>query len=345
MGSLNLKRKEKKMPPVKKVKTTPKTIKVYNTEIIIGGIYELEARPSKDVPQPIKGTGTIKSTRPGVKHYDSVIFDENLRRWDTGFEVTSPCNKSIPAEAKEALVDVYVDHIQKPFEEYYNTSTAATNDDFWGGSDALEMKPYQIELYIGKSYNTNHPKDLFDLFCALKQGKICEAGERDASLQRTALYQVKNAEKTVSKKEEKLLNKAKAFETLITLLNVFDPENDDTLYTLLEWINFSTIRGAEKEAVKKVVLNAFENEKTGEDTINRFLAAYEDIKDPNIKQEMELFSIVSKLNIKGKLEYKRGQYFIEGTLLGNNLREVAKIALANPDKKQIILDEWDKIQK
>lgn len=331
------------MPIAKKDKV--QSIKVFNTEIILGNTYELISRKDADAPQPVKGEGTVKAQFPGNGQVESVAFDENSRRWNTGFEVNSRCNRRIPEEEKKALVDVYVNYIQKPYENHYNTDTSATNDDFWGGNDKEDIVPYMIKLHAGKSYNTSNPKDLFDLFHALKQGLVCEVGEKDADLTRSALYCIENIDKSTSSAEQKLLDKAEAYATLTTLLNAFDPDKDDTIYTILEWINFKNIRGAEKEVVRKAVLTQFENEKTGADIISRFLQAYEDIKHPQKKQEMEMFAIVSKLNLRGVLEYKRGQYFMEGEFLGGSLIEAAKVALANPSKKEMILDAWDKIQK
>lgn len=329
--------------PESKAKTKEITIKVANTTIVLGTTYDVIHKKDLDAPMPIKGIPTTKAQSPGIKHNSSVIFNEETRRWDTGFEVESIVCRSIPPEEKKARIDAYVKMIQEPYEKYYRTDTNSINDDFWGGNDELGIPPYQIQLWEGKSYNTNNPKDLFDLFQALIQGKVCEPGEKTADLQRSAVYCIKNVESSVSKEEQRLVNKAEAYATFQILLDSVDPEKDDTLYTILEWLNYSNIRGAEKDALRRTVLTAFEQEKTGQDTIERFLEAYKMSKADGTKKEMEMFSVLSKLHRKNKLEVIRKQFYLDGVLLGNSLKEAAKIATIKPEIRDSILEVWNNI--
>ena len=126
----------------------------------------------------------------------------------------------------------------------FRVDASSHNEDFW--------LPYTYEVYTGKVFETSKPKDLFDLFHALQQGRLAEPGEKDSSIQRTANYCIKNNKKVQSLKEEKSENKFRAVATYMTLVDAFDPKKDDKLYSILEWNQATNIRGIDKEALKQI---------------------------------------------------------------------------------------------
>lgn len=318
-----------------KTKKEPQKIRVAKTDIIIGQTYEIIGKIDRDAPTGFQQFNTTKYLMPGIAEHKSVPFSDLNQLWDSGFYVHSECNRDISPTEREALVDAYVQHIQKPYEAMYRVDTSESNDKFW--------ESYNYEIYTNKTFDTTNVKDRFDLFHALKQGKVCEVGERDATLQRTANYCIRNIEKAVSLQEEKSNNKFDAITKFSVLLDSSDLQKDDTLYTILEWMNFTNVRGADKDTVRRLVQKQFDNEKTGYDSCLRFLEALKMSKDKDMKKEMEVFSVLSKLNVKRKLEYKRQQYYLNEELLGNTLKAAAKSALANPDRLQKIMDEYEKI--
>lgn len=320
----------------KTVKQDNQVIRVANTDIVIGQTYEIIGKKDMDAPEGFQQFNTTKYLIPGIAELHSVPFSETNNLWDSGFYVHSDCNKSMHPTEKEALVKLYNEYIRKPFEEMYRVDTSESNDDFWS--------TYIYEIYTNKPFDTTNVKDRFDLFHALKQGKVCEVGERDAILQRSANYCIRNIEKAISLQEERANNKFDAITKFSVILDGTDLKKDDTLYTILEWMNFSTVRGADKDTIRRLVQKAFENEKTGYDTALRFLEALRMSEDKDMKKEMEIFSILSKLNVKRKLEYKRQQYYLNEELLGNTLKASAKSALMNPDKLQKIMEEYEKIE-
>lgn len=333
MPTATTEKEKKTKSPVSKSSNVSK-IKVANTEIVIGNIYEVIGKKDYNAPDGFQKFNTTKYLIPGIKEIRGVIYDDHQQRWDTGFEADSHCNKTIPASERAVLTEQYVKLVQQPYEKWSRKDTNATNDEFWNN--------YGFEIYTGKTFDTSHPKDLFDLFHALKQAKICEVGEKDYVLQK-ANYCIKNREQSIGLQEQKLLDKAEAFGTFMTLLDAHDPDKDDTLYTILEWMNITNIRGAEKEAIKRTVLKMFDNEKTGHDTILRFLEAYNMSKSDVQKEEMELFSMLNKLYVKRKIEFKRKQFYLEEVLLGNTLKIAAKSAFNNPELKEHIVNAFEEI--
>lgn len=322
-------------------KATPKHIankqvilRVANTDVIIGTTYEVIGKKDMDAPLGFQEFNTTKYLIEGIEENRGVTFDEDTKRWDTGFEITSRCNSNMSKDVKDALVNLYNTKIKEPYENYYQVKVDATNHDFW--------QPYMYKLFTGRKFDTSRPDQLFDLFHALKQGRICEVGEKDPILQRAANYCVRNREKLVSLQEERASDKAEATFTFMTLLKALDPQKDDSLYSILEWMQITNVRDSDEETLKRTVLKQFDNEKLGYDNAKRFLEAYEMTKNPSTKDEMDLFSMLSKLQNKRKLEFKRQQYYLEDTLLGNHLKGAANLAVKNPEIKELIVTAFEK---
>lgn len=320
----------------KKTINQTQKIKIANTEITIGHTYEVIGKKDLDAPDGFQQYSTTKYLMPGIAELHSIPFSDVNNLWDTGFYVHSECNRTINPSEKETTIDLYKKYIEEPYKQMYRVDTSEANNDFW--------ESYIYDVYTNKTFDTTNVKDRFDLFHALKQGILCEVGERDAVLQRSAKYCIRNVEKAVSLQEERASNKFDAITKFSVLLEGSDFEKDDTLYTVLEWMNFSNVRGADKETIKRLVQKAFENEKTGYDTALRFLEALKMSKDKDTKKEMEIFSILNKLNIKRKLNFKRQQYYLDEELLGNTLKSAAKSALMNPEKFQKIVSEYEKLE-
>lgn len=315
------------------------TVKVANTEVHIGETYEVIGKKDLDAPSGFIENNTTKLLMAGIKELRSVPYDEMLERFDTGFEVQSACNFKIPSYEKAALVEQYVKLIKKPYEESYNKDTNAINSDFWmGNMDGA--KPYICEIYTGKTFDTANPKDLFDLFHALKQGFLCEEGEKDSDLQK-AKYCVKNKNRVLSLQEDRENDKFEANATFSILLDTVDADEDDTLYTILEWMQISNIRGADKATLKRTFIKLISNEKTGYASAKRFLEAYNLSHSEAGKEKMEIFSMLSKLQLRRKIEFKRNQYFLEDELLGNHLKGAAETALQKPELREKITRAYE----
>jgi len=310
--------------------TKKQSIRIANTDITMGDIFKIVPKPDLDAPSGFIQHGTSKLLVRGIKEIRSISFDERTRMWNTGFDTEDDCNKSLKREEKSALISLYNKIIKEPYEKKYKEDANNVNDDFWGG--------FSIDIFTNREFDTKNEKDMFELYHVLKQGYVCEEREKDATLQRSAMYCIKNIKKQQTQTEQKQEDKLEAMVTFSTLLgSVGDKKNeDDTLYTVLEWMNISNIRGADKETLKKTVLKRFEDEKSGNDNIKRFLEAFKMTKDKNSKDEMDLFSMLTKLNHAKKLEYRQKQYFLDGERLGNHLKEAAKIAATDSKIKDMV---------
>lgn len=311
-------------------------LKIANTEFELGDILEITPKLDLDAPSGFQQHGTSKLLMAGIAENFSISFDEDLQMWDTGFDEIHSINKDLPKGEKKAIVDSYVKQIKEPYEKRFNKTLDSTEDNnFWPN--------YIVEVYKGRKFETNNIKDLLDLYLILRNGMACEEKETNFYLKK-ANYNITNVKQVKSIQEKKQDTMFSAMGTLKVMLDSFDPKKDDTIYTVLEWINIPNVRGADKDTVKNVVLKQFSNEKTGYDTCRRFLNAYEMTEDKVNKEIMENFSVLNKLSQKRVIEFKKRQYYINGELLGNNLKEAAENIKNDKELNSLVEEAYSKIQ-
>lgn len=319
------------MPRAKEI-----TLKVANTEFTIGDTLEITPKLDLDAPDGFQKHGTSKLLMKGIAEPFSINFDEDLQMWDTGFDQIHPINSKIPSASKDAVVKGYITNIKQPFEKRFNKDLSSTEDNtFW--------PEYIVDVYKGRKLDTSNIKDLLDLYLILKNGMACNEKEKDYFLKK-ARYNIKNTKQVKNVEEKRQETKFDAIGLLKVMLDSFDAKKDDTIYTILEWINVPNLRGADKDTVKRVVVKQLDNEKTGYDMARRFLDAYEMTKSKSDKVIMENFSVLNKLLQKRKIQYKRQQYFIGDILIGNNLKEGAQKLLSDEELIDIVDKEYQKIK-
>lgn len=313
-------------------KDTRTVLRVANTDIVIGESYEVRPKVDYSAPDGMIKAGTTKYLHEGNAEIKSINYDESKRMWDTGFDEQSLCNSDLLVNERKNVA-LYNKYIKEPYEKAYREDCGATNDNFWNN--------YTYELYTNKSFNTEDPKDLFDLFQALKHGAICEPGEKDYAL-KGANYTIKNVAKVKSLEEERLAEKFEAITTFSIMLKE-DLKKDDTLLALLEWMQVANVRGADKDIIRNVVMRMFDHPTQGYDTARRFLEAVKLTESVDGKKKMELFSLLQKLYLKNKIDQKRGTLYLGTHLLGNTLKEATQKALDNPDLAKEIYSTYEQL--
>jgi len=297
-----------------------KTFKVANTDITIGNRYTIVGKPDMDAPKGFAEFETSKYLMTGIGEVHSIPFDSSINCYDTSFDEDSASNASIPREERASLVKLYQTNIQKPYETRFKKKLDSMNDDFWG---EMGEEGFQITLYPEREFDTSKPKDLLELFQALKKGLVCEKGEKDHLLQR-AKYCIVDNNKKQSLRERRAYDKAQAFVTLGNLIK--DIDSDDSLYSILEWINFPNARNIQPENLMTNVSIFFDNPTTGQKNCEKFMEAFDSLEKPERKLEMEYFSALAKLRHQNKLEYKKSQWYINKHLLGNTIKAGAQLA-------------------
>lgn len=310
----------------KRIKEDDILIKVQNTTIKIGDSYEVVGKMDLDAPdEAFKKHNTTKYLIKGIGDSRSIPFDDKRNLWDTGFDVRDTSNRDMKEEDK-AYVSAYNKHIKEPYEEKYNVKL-----------DALDRKdsPWYdliIDIQKGRIFDTTDEKDRLQLFLALQHYFVCEKDDKSYKT-RNANYNIINKAKSIDVKKDRYGKKLEAITVFNNLLN----SDTDTLYLILEWIGYGTVRNTPKESLMLQVMESFEQEE-GYTSVQNFLDVYKMSQDKTRKEELDLFSYLNQLRYTNRLKYERREFLLDGEVIGNSLKDAAKRALANPELKSKIIN-------
>lgn len=316
--------------------TQPTEIKIANTLIEIGEIYELGHKFDGSASDGMQELGATKYPLEGVAEKRGIPFDENRNAFDTGFYEESICNGGmLKTENKKEVVRLYNQLVRDPFEKRMNVTCSESNIDFW--------KSYKYEVKVNKSFDTSDPIRLFELFHILKQGAACNEGEKDSVLQK-ARYTIKNLAATKNKEDKVLDDKIKAIFTFNTLLD----SDIEKAYTILEYLQASNPRAMQKDVLKRTYTRILDDTKKGGEFVRRFLEASDKYNTEIGKLEMQYFTMAQKLVQKGGIVKKAGSFFHkDGTYLANSTKDIG-IKASMPTEKdfaKIIEDLYEEYNK
>lgn len=301
-------------------------LRIANTDIEIGKTYELLHKFDGSAPDGMRGIKATKFPLMGIEEVRSVFFDESRNAFDTGFYLESASNRLFKTEDIKTYLPSYITQIKKPYEQRFNVDCSEVNTMFWD--------KYKTRVSVNKSFNTNDIKDLFDLFIVLKQGIACNEGELNQKLQK-ASFIIKDITEDKSKEDEILDNKYEAVSVFKELVKT----DTEKLYTILEYLKATSVRNVDLKILQTTYIKNFENSKTGEDLVNKFLKAFDKYSTETGKEEMQYFAAIQKLFLKNKLVKKAGAFYGDGDFfLGNSLQDISTRVMsgANLEHKTVV---------
>ena len=318
-----------------KKSTEPIKIKIGNTVIEKGRKYILDHKFDGDAPSGLKN---IEATRlPFARNVivDCIAFDERINLYDTGFYPQSACLSGYKQAEREELVSTYIKEIQLPFESFKNVSLEKQADNQF-------LKDFRYDLYVNKEFDTNEPSDMFELFCSLLQGYVCNKDEKDPRYRALAQFNISNPQDVKNKSKEKTKKRRQAFEKLSIMAN----SNRDKLDLILEYIGRDNPAKVDAEDLKDSYYEAFHDAKNGTDLVERFMESLSKYESARGEEEMELYSLAKRLFKAGRIKKtKKGYETISGEqFLGITFQDIAKFCM-NTDSIQykVVLELRDEL--
>lgn len=315
--------------------TEPLKIKIGNTIIEKGRKYILDHKFDGDAPSGLK---SIEATRlPFAKNVivDCIAFDDRAKVYDTGFYAQSPCLASYKLAEREELTATYIKEIKAPFENFANVSLEKNADNQF-------LKDFRYDLYVNREFDTNEPQDMFELFCALLQGYVCNKDEKDPRYRALAQFNISNPQDVKNKSKEKTKKRRQAFEKF----SIMADSNRDKLDLVLEYIGRDNPAKVEADDLKDSYYEAFHDVKNGTELVDRFVEATAKYDLPRGEEEMEYYSLAKRLYKAGKIKKtKKGFETLTGEqFLGITFQDIAKFCM-NTDSIQskIILELRDEL--
>lgn len=298
-------------------KETKKEFKVGGVNIVMGQKYILDHKYDAGAPNGLKKIEATKFPFTGSGVSDCVAFDENKNLYDTGFYKQSNCLSHYSEEEKETWVPIYVNQIQKPYEEFRNSKLGAeSQNDFW--------QSWRYDAYVNKEYDTNNPNELFELFQVIIQGVACEKNEKNPFYERSAQFTVSSPNITKNKAKEKTKARVKA----INKLNILAEADKEKLDLVLLYIKGESTDKVSAEDLQLIYFEVINDGKAGLDFAEKFNNAIDKYETETGKEEMQYFHAVNELHKFRKIKKERRGFVSEdGIFLGNTLQDIAKFCV------------------
>lgn len=302
------------------------SINVGHFKIVIGRSYVIENKPD-DFQKEFRDRGLTKIPFKGNGEIRQAPFDEVIMTYDTGFELTDSVNKGRNISPEDVAQAVAL--IKKPFEDFYKKDLDSTNDKFWS-----EDKNSMVELYPNKVFNTKNIKDLLHLYLALKHYWVAVKGDKDSRAVGVP-YRIVDQESQI---DEVTKMAAKPFDAIVKFNDMINNgKEEEKLYAVLDWTGIiKNSRNVDKEQVKQ----QFQLQSQKLDFCSKFLDAIEEYEEKlDVREEMKNYSSLLHLYNQRVIQSEKGKYYIDGKLIGNSLKEGAKILTEPESTKGKILTE------
>lgn len=312
------------------------SFKVNGIEIQNNSLYQIIPKPDPDAPDGFVKFETSKLLMKGIKESAPCSFNEYKKVWDTGFYAQSPCYTGMKPEDVKTKVDVLIENILTPYEQLMGEGTLnhrQENNQFWDD--------FGGDLYNGKVYNTGDPKELLELYMAILHFNVVRPEDKSQPFARKAKYCVVNRDAVTSLKEQKSANKAEAIGNYYTLLN----NNKESLLNVLEYLGIITNRKTEDRTLTNIVMEFFEAKKEGSNNIKRFLEVVKKTNNPKGKEELKVFTCLTELRRKREIVEQYGELYLDGSVLGSNLKDATARVIADKDLKIKVVQAIEKLRQ
>lgn len=293
------------------------SIKINDFEIKLNTIYQVMPKYDGSAPDGWRKERTTKALAPWGKNIEAIPFHEGKKVWDTGLYKDSPIFTHKKEEEVNEIVAFVQEHIVEKLEKsFYEKGTLDHKDkkeSYWDN--------YGIELYNGRIFNTDDPKQLLDLYLSVLHGKICPKGKAESSPYFPfAQFTVENKERSKTVRQENELITTKAIGLFYSLLN----SNKEKLRLVMNYVGVKVPEKASDGIFTTSFTSYIEHKDDSRLNKERFIEAVEMSNDPDKYQELYFYKVIQDLFRKKVITKEREYVVFEGTKLGTSYKEAAK---------------------
>lgn len=312
-------------------KETKDIIEVNGLVIKSDTLYRVSNKLDMDAPDGFIREGTSKIPSEGVGNIITCKYVEINDRegvYDTGFFAGSPCYRGKTDAEQKSIIATLKKHIVKPFEDFYGKPDVLShlNLDFWDN--------YTVEIFDGRVFNTNEPKDLLDLYIALRSYDLTPVGQEGNPAFARADYMIKDSDSALSIAKQRALDRMEALTNFGILLKE-DPKLASHLLKALDAIRPNV--SMEERELKITLTMWLEKAITNPE---RFLSFYNKLETESGKDEIILLSNVKKLILSRKIRKEGREYLYDSNVIGSDVINIVK----NLQKNEELSDIADKIR-
>jgi hypothetical protein len=296
---------------------------VNGLEIRENSLYKVEPKEDLSAPSGFIKEGTKKLPSEGISNLVSCPFSNEKGAYNTGFYLESDCYNNLPKEEVLAKIKNLKTFIVEPYERLKGLDTLRhQNNDFWDS--------YMVEIEDGKVFNTGDIQDLLGLYVSMLGYSLCPSNEIGNPKFRNADYVIKDANKSMSIKKQRILEEMEAVSSLQALML----EDVSLAIDLLKSLNIVRTSITPDEDDMKIAFDIWSKKDVQNTKI--FLRAYEKVKTKQGALDTRLKVRVLSLMSKGAIRrIDSGDYLYDSTPIGIDLISIINNLNTNEEFKDI----------
>lgn len=307
-------------------------------EVYSDSVYVVNDKRDLDAPSGYINVGVSKLPSRGVGETFQVRFEsrDNGRTgvWDTGFDEYSPCYKSKSQEEAKAIVKGLRANLLNPYRK-----VIGVEDAFEKTNEAFFLKT-RFHVYSGKTYNTNDPVDLMELYFGLLANQLTPKGQEGNSKFNDSAYVVIDINKNLTIKVSRNIEKFKAIGAFQGMLQA----DRDRLMAILEYSGLSFSSSVDDNTL----ISMFNEYLDGGTKDNRIELFNKLVDETDNTQGMEKIYLYRALKVEfkkpnSKITKSGGIFYYDGVELGpelkNSVENITKNSKLLGVKKDLLLAE------
>lgn len=302
-------------------------------------IYEVVPKFDADAPDGLKRLKTSKLLTHSSINTHTVGFDKRVGLWDTGLYAESPMYQGLPQDKREQIESKVRELIVIPYENTFGKDPKTgksrldptdPESEFWNRTNDTSFK---IELYKGRIFNTNDPKDLLQLFIAISSQVLAPKELEDTHEYNTAQFAVENKEKVKDAQQETDMLDVKTLGTFSKLLS-----SKKKLTLVLNYVGVSTPAVFNESVITSQFKRWTESKENSHQNKNLFLEAAEKAEKAEGYKELTYYKELQNLYRKGVIKKEYENFLLDGEVIGtSNFKNVAANAIKDKAVETVIL--------
>lgn len=288
-----------------------------------GTIYTITPKIDPSAPDAAPGSkgfkeyNTTKPINPQLTNTINAPFDAELGIWDLGFNRNSPCLRGMSKEDIEDHIKKVHKYIVTPVEQLKGEGFLSHS----GTNRALD--DFTIDIGLETFFNTDDPIHLLKLYLVVLSKEVAPKEEERNPLYKKADFCLENKESKVNNLHKRQLDSDQAVFQLYKMLD----SNEDFALRVLDYVGVPAKKGMQPTTLNQFFRKWLDNktERSGANA-EYFLKVVENFSTDSGKEELYVYEQLEELLKKGVLTYSKSDFYLDGEVIGQNLKVIAEQA-------------------
>ena len=275
-------------------------------------LYIITGKKDEAAPTGMVELGISKMPFPGNSSICHCHFDSDSNVYDTGFYLNSACYRGWDQAKREAECERRVRNIMRPYMEVVNNPLDQSDTAFWDNKGVV--------LYSGRTFNTNDPTQLFELYIAMTSFSLTPKELDGDPRFIESMYCVEDKSVSIDIKALRAQYKVDSITRFNTSLAGSDVDRDFILDLCL-YLDIITRTDLDDDGFYKYMFSDWCDRNVS--NVELFVEAYDRFMEEDARDIPKYHRMIRHLVSKGIIKSTAEGLSLDGFLLGRDMKGAA----------------------